>query len=99
MAIPPELPLRSRREGVGGGAAPVARRGVRRQRLHRPPHRPADEGFLPRPYDGSKKAVRRLLDQVCEYMDVVPDLVALKFVSDAGKIWMVNESGQYLPGA
>src|SRR3984893_2169346 len=47
----------------------------------------------------SKRAVRVLLDQVCGYMDVVPDLVALKFVSDAGKIWLVNEAGQYLPHA
>lgn len=55
--------------------------------------------FFPDPYDSSKRAVRTLLDRVCGYMDVVPDLVALKFVSDAGKIWLVNESGQYLPGA
>jgi len=55
--------------------------------------------FFPDPYDGSKRAVRALLDQVCGYMDVVPALVSLKFVSDAGKIWLVNESGQYLPHA
>lgn len=55
--------------------------------------------FFPDPYDGSKKAVRRLLDRVCEYMDVVPDLVALKFVAEAGKIWLVNDAGHYLPGA
>lgn len=55
--------------------------------------------FFPDPYDGSKRAVRRLLDRVCEYMGVVPDLVALKFVADAGKIWLVNESGDYLPHA
>ena len=55
--------------------------------------------FFPDPYDGSKRDVRTLLDRVCGYMDVVPDLVALKFVSDAGKIWLVNENGQYLPHA
>jgi hypothetical protein len=55
--------------------------------------------FFPDPYDGSKRAVRTLLDRVCGYMDVVPDVVALKFVSDAGKIWLVNEAGQYLPHA
>jgi hypothetical protein len=55
--------------------------------------------FFPGPYDGSKKAVRTLLDIVCGYMDVVPDLVALKFVADAGKIWLVNEAGHYLPHA
>jgi len=55
--------------------------------------------FFPDPYDGSKKAVRILLDRVCGYMGVVPDLVAMKLVADAGKIWLVNEAGQYLPGA
>jgi hypothetical protein len=55
--------------------------------------------FFPDPYDGSKRSVRILLDRVCQYMDVVPDLVALKFVADAGKIWLVNESGDYLPHA
>jgi hypothetical protein len=55
--------------------------------------------FFPDPYDGSKRAVRALVDRVCGYMDVVPDLVALRFVSDAGKIWLVNEAGQYLPHA
>ncbi len=50
--------------------------------------RPSPE-FFPDPYDGSKPAVRALLDRVCDYMDVVPDLVELKFVSDAGKIWTV----------
>ncbi len=55
--------------------------------------------FFPDPYDGSKKSVRSLLDRVCGYMDVVPELVALKFVSEVGKLWLVNEAGQYLPGA
>ena len=58
--------------------------------------RPTPE-FFPDPYDGSKKAVRQLLDRVCEYMDVVPDLVELKFVSDSGKIWNVEGFAQ--PGA
>jgi len=55
--------------------------------------------FFPDQYDGSQKAVRTLLDRVCGYMDVVPDLVALKFVADAGKIWLVNDAGHYLPHA
>ncbi len=55
--------------------------------------------FFPDPYDGSKRAARRLLDRVCGYMDVVPEQVALKFVSDAGKLWLVNDAGQYLPHA
>ncbi len=55
--------------------------------------------FFPDPYDGSKKAARRMFDRVCESMDVAPDLVALKFMSGAGRIWLVNDAGQYLPGA
>ena len=55
--------------------------------------------FFPDAYDGSKKAVRKLLNRVCDYMDVVPDLVDLEFVADVGKIWLVNEAGHYLPGA
>jgi hypothetical protein len=55
--------------------------------------------FFPDPYDASKKAVRRLVNRVCEYMDVVPDLITLKFKSDAGKLWLVNESGQDIGGA
>jgi hypothetical protein len=53
--------------------------------------------FFPDPYDGSNEAVRELLDRVCAYMDVVPDLVELEFVADAGKIWLFNEAGEYLP--
>ena len=55
--------------------------------------------FFPDPYDGSPKSVRTLLHRVCDYMDVVPDLVDLKFTANAGNIWLVNEAGQYLPGA
>jgi hypothetical protein len=55
--------------------------------------------FFPDAYDGSKKSVRRLLNRVCDFMDVVPDLVQLEFVADVGKIWLVNDAGAYLPGA
>jgi hypothetical protein len=55
--------------------------------------------FFPDPYDGTKKSVRTLLDRVCGYMDVEPDLVALKLVENVGKLWLVNDSGQVLPGA
>ena len=55
--------------------------------------------FFPDPYDASMQSVGTLLDRVCGYMDVAPDLVALKLVSDAGKIWLVNDAGQYLPHA
>jgi hypothetical protein len=55
--------------------------------------------FFPDAYDGSKKAVRTLLDRVCEYMDVIPSLVALKFTKDTGSIGLVNEAGHELGGA
>jgi len=53
--------------------------------------------FFPDAYDGSRPAVRTLLSRVCGYIDVDPDSVTLKFVANARKIWLVNESGQYLP--
>lgn len=49
--------------------------------------------FFPDPYDGSKFAARALLNRVCEYMDVVPALVRLKFKSEGGKLSFVNEDG------
>jgi hypothetical protein len=51
--------------------------------------------FFPEPYDGTKKAARALLNRVCTYMDVDPDVVMLRFFSNAKHVWMVNESGQY----
>src|SRR5262245_39145141 len=53
--------------------------------------------FFPDPYDGSEEAVRTLVDRVCGHMDVDPELVRLKFVAEAGKIWLVNGAGKYLP--
>lgn len=53
--------------------------------------------FFPDPYDGSKRAVRTLLNRVCTYMDVDPHIVELDFVAQAGKVWLVNETGQCLP--
>lgn len=56
-----------------------------------------NQEFFPDPYDGSEASVGALFERVCKYMDVAPQLVALKFISKAGKIWLVNESGKYLP--
>jgi hypothetical protein len=55
--------------------------------------------FFPDPYDGSNRAVRKLLDRVCGYMDVVPNLVTLEFMANASTLWLVNEAGQALPSA
>jgi hypothetical protein len=53
--------------------------------------------FFPDRYDGSEETVRTLLDRVCEYMDVVPFLVEIEFVADAGKIWLIDNQGRFLP--
>ncbi len=53
--------------------------------------------FFPDEYDGSEKSLRRMLDRVCRYMDVSPDDVELQFTDQAGKVWLVNDSVQYLP--
>jgi hypothetical protein len=66
--------------------------------LERPVILPTHE-FFPDPYDGSRQAVRIMFRRVCSYMEVDPSLCALRFVSDAGKIWLVNNAGQYLPHA
>ncbi len=43
------------------------------------------EEFFPAPYDGSESSIRVIVDQVCDYMDVDPDSLRLKFYQ--------NESG------
>lgn len=55
--------------------------------------------FFPDHYDGSEAAVRRMLNRVCHYMEVDPDQVLLKIVSRLGKVELVNNSGQQMPGA
>ncbi|MGL6076142.1 MAG: hypothetical protein ACRC8S_18440 [Fimbriiglobus sp.] len=55
--------------------------------------------FFPQNYDGSERAARELFDHICGFMDVDPDWISLRFVEDAGKVWLVNEAGQYLPHA
>ncbi len=55
--------------------------------------------FFPEPHDGSRRAARALLGRVCAYMGVDRDRVTLEFVSHAGRLWLVNEAGQYLPHA
>lgn len=55
--------------------------------------------FFPAPYDGSDETVRNLLDQVCGYMGVAPELIRLEIVAYSGAPWLVNDRGQYLPHA
>lgn len=54
---------------------------------------------FPDPYDGSQESVRTMLNRVCGYMDVPTNKVALRIVSQAGKLGLVNEAGQALADA
>lgn len=58
---------------------------------------PVPESFPPG-CDGSMRAVRRLVNRICEHMDVVPDLIKIKLFESPDLI-LVNEQGQGLPGA
>jgi hypothetical protein len=49
--------------------------------------------FFPDHYDGSKQAAQVLLQRVCGYMGVDPRRIVLKFTSQAGKFWLVNDQG------
>lgn len=53
--------------------------------------------FFPEPVDGSEASIRNLLDQVCRFMDVDPKRVALELFTNTNQLWLVNESGKYLP--
>ncbi len=48
--------------------------------------------FFPDPYDGSKAAASQLFDRVCDFMDVIRDLVELRFRT-VGKLGFVTEGG------
>jgi hypothetical protein len=49
--------------------------------LERPIVLPTHE-FFPDPYDGSNKAVQRMFERVCKYMEVDPDFVELRIYTD-----------------
>lgn len=53
--------------------------------------------FFPDPMDGTEASVRKLLDQVCGYMDVDSDAVTLQLFTNRTELWLVNDSGKYLP--
>lgn len=38
-----------------------------------------EEHFFPDPYDGSRRSIRKMVDRVCEYMDVDPELIEVRF--------------------
>lgn len=53
--------------------------------------------FFPDPVDGSEASVRRLLNRICEYMEVDHRTVLLELFTNKNDLWLVNEGGQYLP--
>jgi hypothetical protein len=53
--------------------------------------------FFPDPLDGSEASVRKLLDRVCEYMQVDPAAVALQFFTGTTNLWIVNQAGKAVP--
>lgn len=53
--------------------------------------------FFPDPVDGSDASVRNLLNQVCRLMDVDHSRVALNLFTNTKPVWLVNETGKYLP--
>lgn len=48
--------------------------------------------FFPETFDGSDDAVRKVMDRVCDYMDVNPRAIDLQFVQNANALRLVNES-------
>jgi hypothetical protein len=54
--------------------------------------------YFPDEYNASEDSVRCLLDRVCEYMHVTPELVDLKFYSEANRPQCVNENGLAIGG-
>ena len=57
------------------------------------------EDFFPDRFGADQQAAQTLLERVCRYMDADPDCVELKLFRDSNPLWLVNEQGQYLPGA
>lgn len=54
--------------------------------------------FFPDEYTGAEPHVRSLVNRVCGYMHVSPDLVDLEFYSEANRPTFVNEEGLAIGG-
>ena len=67
--------------------------------LHEHPVVEPTARFFPDEYDRSPRAVRRMVDRVCRYMDVAPLRVRLELYSEGRRPVFVNESGDEIPGA
>ncbi len=56
-----------------------------------------DSDFFPDAYDRSEATVRGLLDRVCRYMEVDPDIVDLELFADRNPLYLINDRGEALP--
>lgn len=61
------------------------------------------EEFFPDPFSGSETDIRRMVDRVCDYMDVDPDLVDIRFFTnedgtDLHPLAGVESSGEHALG-
>ena len=54
--------------------------------------------FFPDKYDSSDDAARVLVDRICAYMHVSPDLVDIDFFSESNRPWLINENGHAIAG-
>ncbi|HEU4389781.1 MAG TPA: hypothetical protein VFV34_18390 [Blastocatellia bacterium] len=55
--------------------------------------------FFPVRYDPSPESVEALVERVCEYMEVSPDVVSVRIHHDPQKLWLVNARGNFFPHA
>ena len=55
--------------------------------------------FFPDRYDGSPDSARAMFERICGYMEVAPSLVDLQIFDESNRLWLVNDKGDYLPGA
>ncbi|MEZ6141442.1 MAG: hypothetical protein R3B84_12795 [Zavarzinella sp.] len=53
--------------------------------------------FFPVPIEKTKRGAEKLFLQVCGYMDVQPELIELDFFDTTNHVYLVNDSGDYLP--
>lgn len=49
--------------------------------------------FFPQPFDNDESSVLRTVHKVCEWMDVDPDRINVRFVSRAKGLGLVNDAG------
>src|SRR6476620_7459816 len=66
--------------------------------LHEHPVIEPTRKFFPDEYDRTPRAVRKMLDRVCRYMEVEPRRVTLELYSEGRRPMLVNDQGDLLGG-